>query len=277
MLKTEWITVLTAGRTIDGRAVSDQDVIDLGATYDRAEYTAVINVEHVQGYNMGVVSEARHTKDAKGRTCLQVRLEPNRQFMYLVESKNKLFQSVEFVRNFCGTGRAYLTGLAMTDTPASVGTTQIKLSADVEMTSEKFTTEEAQLISIPERKSFIENFKNMFTSQKNNNKEGEIMDPKLTEALTAITAGQAAMMGAIERLSAHITAETPAQNANASKGNEEAASANEANEALATARQEVEALKSENENLKNELETLSNSIKKQTEIPSNNGNVAVIM
>ena len=41
----------------------------------------------------------------------------------------KIYPSIEFYRNFAGTGIAYQVGLGLTDTPASLGTEPIKFSA----------------------------------------------------------------------------------------------------------------------------------------------------
>ncbi len=41
-----------------------------------------------------------------------------------------LHTSCEYTADFAKTGKAYLTGLAMTDEPASLGTTQVHLSSD---------------------------------------------------------------------------------------------------------------------------------------------------
>jgi len=55
-------------------------------------------------------------------------LKPNDYLLYLIQQGQYLHTSCEIVMNFAKTGKAYLTGLALTDSPASLGTTELHLS-----------------------------------------------------------------------------------------------------------------------------------------------------
>ncbi|WP_390234995.1 GPO family capsid scaffolding protein [Vibrio sp. F74] len=56
-------------------------------------------------------------------------LKPNSKLLRTVEQGQLLHAACEYIEEFAGTGKAYLTGLALTDNPSSLGTTQIHLSA----------------------------------------------------------------------------------------------------------------------------------------------------
>lgn len=127
-LMIDWQTVATAGPTIDGRTLEALQMEEMAYGYNPAEYTAVVNVDHVYG-NMGHVTELRTSRDAKVRTVLQARIQPNSNYVYLNESKVKQFFSIELVSDFAKTGKAYLVGLAITDVPASLGTSKAEFKA----------------------------------------------------------------------------------------------------------------------------------------------------
>lgn len=124
---TDWLTVATAGPCVDGRRIEEQTLRDCAETYDREEYVAFLNVEHFYG-NLGSVWALRLNTDKKGRTVLQARIRPNKYYLDQNGEDHRLCFSVEIMNNFCGSGRAYLTGLATTDYPASVGTTEARFS-----------------------------------------------------------------------------------------------------------------------------------------------------
>ena len=56
-----------------------------------------------------------------GRTALYAEIEPTERGERLVADGKKIYSSIELHPQFSVNGRAYLVGLAMTDTPASHG------------------------------------------------------------------------------------------------------------------------------------------------------------
>ena len=48
--------VAREGQTVDGRSLSQQQIIDMSETYDPVEYTARINCEHMSGRWSGLNS-----------------------------------------------------------------------------------------------------------------------------------------------------------------------------------------------------------------------------
>lgn len=123
LLLTDWLTICTAGPTIDGRTIQEQWLIDAAETYDREEYAAFLNCEHWYG-NLGTVWELRTGKDKKGRTNLQARIKPNKYFLQQNAEGLRLCYSAEFMHDFAKSGKSYLSGLATTDMPASLATTE---------------------------------------------------------------------------------------------------------------------------------------------------------
>lgn len=128
-LFTDWVKVATSGPTIDGRVISAQDITDMADSYDPEEYTANIWYEHIRVFgNLGKVVELKAEKDGKGRMCLFAKLAPTDDLIYLNNNGQKLFTSIEIQPEFADSGKAYLAGLAVTDSPASLGTTELQFS-----------------------------------------------------------------------------------------------------------------------------------------------------
>ena len=142
MAKSKFFRVAVEGATVDGRQIERAHIEQMAATYDPATYTARVNCEHLRGYSpvppfnaYGSVAEVRTEeitlklggKDEK-RLALFASFEVNDQAKELTKADQKVFSSVEINPNFAGTGKAYLVGLALTDSPASLGTELLKFS-----------------------------------------------------------------------------------------------------------------------------------------------------
>lgn len=128
VLLTNWVTLGKSGPTVDKRLITEQDLIDVAETYNPETYTAVINSDHQLNWfgNFGSVREVRLSEARDGSTCLQGRLAPNSRLVEMNKNGQRLFPSMELLRDFAGTGRTYLVGLAVTDSPASLGTSMLK-------------------------------------------------------------------------------------------------------------------------------------------------------
>ncbi|MCX2447559.1 MULTISPECIES: GPO family capsid scaffolding protein, partial [unclassified Citrobacter freundii complex] len=129
-LKTDWLCVATEGDTVDGRDIKRQWIIDMGETYDYNHYVALIWPEHEDDCgNFGEVLEATWHDGEDGLARLYVSLCPNMRLIFANHEDQLLFFSIEPEENWRGSGRTYLKGLAVTDTPASVGTTRLRFSS----------------------------------------------------------------------------------------------------------------------------------------------------
>lgn len=147
--------VATEGMTIDGRAITRQQIEQMAKNYNTEGYTAVCNLEHYlslmpdsQFSSQGrVVSLSTETKNLFGADRLQLLavVEVDDGVAAMQDKWKKAFASIEMVPNFLGSGQAYLTGLAFTDSPASIGTERIKFSSAAQG-AERYSN--AQQISI---------------------------------------------------------------------------------------------------------------------------------
>ena len=141
--------VATSGPTIDGREIKPEWLKQAAANYDTNIYAARINVEHLRSLSpngefgaFGDVTglEAETGKD--GKVALYAEIEPNEKAIAANKAGQKVYTSIEIVENFAGTGEAYLVGLALTDSPASLGTERLNFTAqpaDATYTAKPFT------------------------------------------------------------------------------------------------------------------------------------------
>lgn len=132
-LVSYWKRIATSGPTVDGREILPQELRDIAETYTPAKYTAVIWCDHERWPGShGTVFAVRLVEEGEdlepGQIALEAQLKPNDRLLYLNDQGQKLFSSIEITPNFAGSGKAYLTGLAVTDSPASLGTQELYFS-----------------------------------------------------------------------------------------------------------------------------------------------------
>lgn len=127
--KTGWVRIATSGKTVDGRVIAPNHLTEMAEQYDPEEYEAAIWYEHKDYYgNFGRVLDLDARPDNKGRVQLYAVLEPSSNLIYVNRSGQKLHSSIEYLPDFANTGKAYLVGLAVTDRPASIGTSRLQFS-----------------------------------------------------------------------------------------------------------------------------------------------------
>jgi hypothetical protein len=132
-LVSYWKRVATSGRTADDREILPQELRDIAETYTPGRYTAVIWCDHDRwSGSYGTVFALRLVEEGEdlepGQVALEAQLKPNDRLLSLNDQGQKLFTSIEITPNFAGTNQAYLTGLAVTDQPASLGTQELYFS-----------------------------------------------------------------------------------------------------------------------------------------------------
>ena len=132
--------VAVSGSTVDGREISPVHLREAAENFNPDVYAARVNVEHYlspcpssEFSAMGDVT-ALSTEDITegplaGRTALYAEIEPTERMKQLVADGKKIYSSIELHPQFSVNGRAHLVGLAMTDTPASLGTERLKFTA----------------------------------------------------------------------------------------------------------------------------------------------------
>lgn len=124
MFISDPICILTAGVSVGGREISQQMIDEMAESYNPSVYTARISKDQERrGEKLGSVASLK-----KHGNKLYAVLKPNSKLLHTVEQGQLLHAACEYIEEFAGTGKAYLTGLALTDNPSSLGTTQIHLS-----------------------------------------------------------------------------------------------------------------------------------------------------
>lgn len=146
MKKQIAMTVCTEGATLQGGvALTREDISQMAGAYDPSLYAARLNLEHIKSLwpdsdfrHYGLVKSLRAVEltsgPLKGHLSLEANIELDEQqdarVFQLNRSGQKLFSSIEFYRQFPKTGGTYLCGIALTDTPAALGTQLITLSRE---------------------------------------------------------------------------------------------------------------------------------------------------
>lgn len=139
--KSNFQVVCVEGATCDGRHINRQDIQDIADTYDPKVYNARVNLEHINGvlpngpfkaYGDVAAVKAEEITDGPlaGKLALKAQIDATDDLVEMNRARQKVHTSVEFRPNFAKTGRSYLTGLAVTDNPASLGTEILQFSAN---------------------------------------------------------------------------------------------------------------------------------------------------
>lgn len=128
---TEWRIIGVSGDTIDGRQISAAELHEMAGQYDPEIYGARINLEHFRflfpqwegGYGDVLALKAEPWAKDRSKTALLAKMAVLPALQQLWDDGQKIYTSMEIMNPFADTGKAYLVGLAITDTPASLGTT----------------------------------------------------------------------------------------------------------------------------------------------------------
>lgn len=144
MAKSKFFRVFVEGFTVsDGRKIEAAWIDDIVATFNTANYTPRINVEHIKGYSPeppfngygDVVAVKAQTDEFNiggqtvRRRALYAQVEPNDQLLAMRAKGQKPYPSLEISPDFAGTGKIGMTGLGLTDNPASLGVEAFNFSA----------------------------------------------------------------------------------------------------------------------------------------------------
>lgn len=143
MAKSRFFRVAVEGATTDGRVIERGWIEQMAATYKPETYGARVNMEHIKGfspeppfnaYGDVLALEAREVDIEIGgkagkKLALYAQIQPNEQLLKANKAGQKIYTSIEVNPNFANTGKAYLMGLAVTDTPASLGTEVLEFAA----------------------------------------------------------------------------------------------------------------------------------------------------
>ncbi len=111
----------------------------MAANFDPQKYGARIWMEHIrstvadspfQAYGDVTALKAEEiTLDGKKKLALFAQIEPLPALVAMNKARQKIYTSVEINPKFGDSGQAYLMGLGVTDSPASLGTEMLTFSA----------------------------------------------------------------------------------------------------------------------------------------------------
>lgn len=195
--KSKWFRIAVAGDTTDGREIQAEWIIQMADNYDPNTYGARINMEHfrsvfpdgVFGAYGDVLALKTEKVDINGeeKDALFAQIEPTQSLIELNKKKQKVYTSIEVDDNFANKGSAYLVGLAVTDSPASLGTEMLQFAAGAKVNpfSDKKQKPEnlftaAQEVSlefeeVKEQQSYsaglLDKVKKLFSKQEQNDKK----------------------------------------------------------------------------------------------------------
>lgn len=142
-VQTRFFRVAVEGATAsDGRVIEGQWLKDIAETFNPKTYGARVNMEHIKGWTpngdfkaYGDVLAVRVQTDdieiagkTEKRLALYAQIDPTSALVAFNRERQKIYTSIEVEPNFSGTGKAYLMGLAVTDTPASLGTEALEFT-----------------------------------------------------------------------------------------------------------------------------------------------------
>ncbi|WP_392551227.1 GPO family capsid scaffolding protein [Orbus wheelerorum] len=271
--KSDWFCIAQEGKTIDGRDIKREWIESAANTYSVELYAAMIWCEHEDPEwrqwctNFGMVEEVK-TEEKNGKLRLMARLRANQFLQELNKAEQKVFTSIELMSDFPEEGQHYLSGLALTDQPASTGLTRLAFSKE---------GKPQRLISMPilfsveqkqAKKSFFNRFK--FT-QTTETEEKPTMTQEEIDALVAeleaAKAKIAELQTTIEDLNTKLSAnDTTGAKAEAEKAADQAEAASDAVENAAD-KAEFAKLKKQNIELNAKLDDLSKKFSQAVSTP----------
>ncbi|MGQ7242835.1 GPO family capsid scaffolding protein [Salinicola sp. V024] len=131
-----WHRIATEGATTDDRNIPADWLEKMAANFDPEKYGCRINLEHIKGIlpdgpfkAYGDVTALKAEKNGEGKLQLLAEIDPTDELKALNQLRQKVYSSMEVDPDFAGTGEPYLVGLAVTDSPASLGTQMLQFSA----------------------------------------------------------------------------------------------------------------------------------------------------
>lgn len=195
MSKSKFFRVATEGATCDGRVIKRSWIEQMAKNYSPSKYGARVWVEHLRGtlpdspfkaQGDVLAVEARTVED--GKLALFAEISPTEELVNTIKSRQKVYTSIEVIDSFADTNEAYLVGLAVTDSPASLGTEMLKFSVQSN-NNQRFSTEATETVielidGDEEKPSILERVKGLF---KQHSKETKVeQDDNIIQALTPV-------------------------------------------------------------------------------------------
>ena len=200
--------VATEGATIDGRHINGEQLEQMAKNYDPAKYGARIWLEHIRGLYadsafpaLGDVTALKTEKNKDGKTVLLAAINPTPELVKINQAGQKVYTSIEINPRFADTGEAYLVGLAVTDSPASTGTSRLSFSA-IQKEPEHLFSDYVQADLSDEEKpspSIMDKIRAIFSKQEDGKRFAGI-EEAITTVANEYSAGKQILQGEIDAL-----------------------------------------------------------------------------
>ncbi|OEC72687.1 phage capsid protein [Pseudomonas sp. AP19] len=137
--RSNWFRVAVEGATSDKRTIKRSWLEQAAKNFNPATYGARIWLEHFRsllpdspfkayGDVLAVKTEEVEINGQK-KLALFAQVEPTPELIAMNKARQKVYTSIEIDDSFADTGEAYIVGLAVTDSPASLGTDLLAFSA----------------------------------------------------------------------------------------------------------------------------------------------------
>lgn len=137
--QSKFFRVAVEGATTDDRVIDRAFIEQMAANFDPQVYGVRIWMEHMRSTwadgnfkTYGDVTAVKAEKVKLGgvkKPALYAQISPTPELVAMNKARQKIYTSIEINRKFSDTGEAYLVGLAVTDSPASLGTEVLSFAA----------------------------------------------------------------------------------------------------------------------------------------------------
>jgi hypothetical protein len=139
MPKSKFFRVAVEGDTTDGRVIERSWLQQMADGYNANKFGARVWLEHMRGIlpdspfkaygDVVAVKTEEVDIDGKKKLALLAQIDATDELVAMNKKRQKIYTSMELNPNFAKSGLAYLVGLAVTDSPASLGTEQLAFAA----------------------------------------------------------------------------------------------------------------------------------------------------
>ena len=137
--RSNWFRVAVEGATSDKRTIKRSWLEQAAKNFNPTTYGARVWLEHFRSllpdgpfkaYGDVTAVKAEEVEiNGQTKLALFAQIEPTADLIALNKAKQKIYTSIEIDDSFSDTGEAYIVGLAVTDSPASLGTDVLAFSA----------------------------------------------------------------------------------------------------------------------------------------------------
>jgi len=136
---SKFFRVALEGATTDGRKIERSWIEQMAKNFDPTKYGARVWMEHIRGTladspfraygDVKALKAEDVTIDGVKKLGLYAQIEPTQDLVTMTKAKQKIYTSIEINEKFADSGEAYLVGLGVTDSPASLGTEVLSFAA----------------------------------------------------------------------------------------------------------------------------------------------------